>query len=192
MSQTTPPADPVSAFWRDLWNRMSPIAQQGQSGDATGTASTAWGFPGISPFAAMGGGAPGFANPMMAGAAGFPTPDMVKRMQAAFFESMAQYAEQYMRSPQFLESMKRSMDGALTLRQQMDDFLKSSMASALNAPGGGGAPVMETVAAVREAQNAILARLDELSRRLDAMEHGGKAEGTSKPAPAKKETARGR
>src|SRR5262245_18445741 len=93
------PTDPVTAFWRDVWARM---------GQAPG-------MPGATP--------PGMPNfPGMPAGMGMPgvmTPDAMRRMQSAFFDAMAQYAEQYMRSPQFLESMKKSMDQALEFRRQM-------------------------------------------------------------------------
>src|SRR6188472_2757946 len=92
--------DPITGFWRDMWARAGAGGMPGMPG-----------MPGVDPSAA---------------ASAF-TPDAMRRMQAAFYESMAQYAEQYMRSPQFLEAMKRSMDQAMQFRQQMDDFLKSNM-----------------------------------------------------------------
>ena len=102
---------------------------------------------------------------------GFPammTPEAMRRMQSAYFDAMAQYAEQYMRSPQFLESMKKSMDQALELRRQMDDFLKQNMAEMFEATSGGANT--ELLGAIRQLERTMTRRLDELSERLSRVE----------------------
>ncbi|HMN40903.1 MAG TPA: hypothetical protein PKE29_08655 [Phycisphaerales bacterium] len=162
-STTTPPphpphsapgGDPISAFWRDVWAR---------SGAAGGMA----GMPGVP-------GMPGMGDP-----AGFMTPEAMRRMQGAFYEAMAQYAEQYMRSPQFLESMKKSMDQAMQLRQQMDDFLKSNMASAFESSSGGASS--EILGAIRQSTAQLQAQIARIDTRVSDLESAV----TGRPGAAK-------
>lgn len=163
--------DPVSAFWRDVWARMSQAA----------AAMPPFGgmpMPGAGAMPGMAGmpGAPGAMAGMPAGMPGFLTPEAAKKMQAAFFESMAQYAEQFMRSPQFLESMKKSMDQALQFRRQMDDFLKHNMAESFEAATGGANS--ELLGAIRHLERTLTERLDDIARRVEDLEGG-------RPAPAR-------
>lgn len=159
-SSTNPPqsgggADPITAFWRDVWARSG----------------TAGGMPGIPGIPGMPG-VPGMAGmsgmPGMGDAGSFMSPEAMRRMQGAFYEAMAQYAEQYMRSPQFLESMKRSMDQAMQLRQQMDGFLKSNMSSAFESATGGANA--EVLGAIRLSTSQIQAQISKIDSRVSDLE----------------------
>lgn len=155
--------DPITGFWRDVWARSAAGA----------------GMPGMPPIPGM----PGFPGMGQAGTdasfgAAF-TPDAMRRMQGAFYEAMAQYAEQYMRSPQFLEAMKRSMDQAMQLRQQMDGFLKSNMATAFESATGGSNA--EILGAIRQSSSQLQSQIAKIDERLSDVE----AVVTGKPKPAK-------
>ena len=50
-------------------------------------------------------------------------PESAKEMRATFFKAWSEYCDQYMRSPEFLESWKKAMDGAIQFRQQMNESL---------------------------------------------------------------------
>lgn len=159
--------DPITGFWRDVWART---AAQGGAGMPS--------FPGAMGATPMGQGMP--FDP-----AAFMSPEAMKRMQAAFFEAMAQSAEQSMRSPQFLEAMKRSMDQAMRMRRQMDDFLQSNMASAFDAATGGANA--EVLGAIRLLSKQMDERFADLSSRVSALEGGesrARTRGSAKPAPA--------
>ena len=158
MAEQSNPVDPITAFWRDVMAR-SGAAASGMPGMP--------GMPGMDPSAA----------------AAFMTPEAMKRMQGAFFEAMAQYAEQYMRSPQFLEQMKKSMDQAMQFRQQMDDFLKSNMASAFEATTGGANS--EILGAIRQSTAQLQAQIAKLDQRVSDLESSV----TGKPAAAKQNTS---
>lgn len=159
-----PPTDPVTAFWRDMWARYA------------GSAGTHGETPSATGFGA------GF------GTGAFLSPDAMRRMQAAFYDAMAQYAEQYMRSPQFLEAMKRSMDQALAFRQQMDSFLKSNMATAFEASTGGANS--EVLGAIRQVAANLDSRLGQIEARLSQVEGAvGGPEGTKPAQSARKSPA---
>lgn len=137
--------------------------------------------------AAAGQSAPG----MNAGAAApFMTPEAVKKMQAAFYDAMAQYAEQYMRSPQFLEAMKKSMDQAMALRRQMDGFLKQNMATAFDTASGGSHA--EILTAIRQSAAQTQEKLDRIEQRVAALEEAQGVDSGVKPRkkPAAKTAAK--
>ncbi|MDZ4829402.1 MAG: hypothetical protein SGJ09_04285 [Phycisphaerae bacterium] len=184
--QNSPPAsggvDPITGFWRDVWARSTAGAGiPGMPGMA--------GIPGMPGMPGM-----GQTGDSPFGGAAF-TPDAMRRMQGAFYEAMAQYAEQYMRSPQFLESMKRSMDQAMQLRQQMDGFLKSNMSSAFESASGGSNS--EILGAIRQSSAQLQSQIAKIDERLSDVElvvsgkpraskSSAKAESKSKPKPQSK------
>lgn len=155
--------DPITAFWRDVMAR---------SGAAAGGA----GMPGM----------PGMPNMDPAAASAFMTPEAMKRMQGAFFEAMTQYAEQYMRSPQFLEQMKKSMDQAMQFRRQMDDFLKTNMSTAFESATGGANS--EILGAIRQSTAQLQSQIAKLEQRVNDLESSV----TGKPAASKSEAKAGK
>src|SRR5262245_29225922 len=106
------PMDAAMSFWRDAWARVGSAAGQGASGGTSGS------------------GAPNAADPM----GWMPTPDTVRKMQSAFMDAMAATAEQYMRSPQFLDAMKQSLESAVNMRRQMEEYLRRNMQESLRTP----------------------------------------------------------
>lgn len=127
------------------------------------------------------------------GAAGMPTPAMpdsseaTRQMQRMMFEAMAKYADEFMRSPQYLEAMKQSLDNALAFRRQIDEFLTKAL-HASQSPAR--SDVDQLVALVRNVEERILERVDALERRIDGHKPGAKvaappqSEPASKPQPA--------
>lgn len=189
--QATPNSvDPITAFWRDIW------ARSGATG-AMPTMPSMAGMPNIPGMPTMPGmpampqfpGMPNMTDP--AAMSAFLTPESLRRMQSAFYEAMAQYAEQYMRTPQFLESMKKSMDQAMQMRQQMDDFLKSNMATAFESATGGSNS--EILGAIRHSTALLQAQIAKIDARVSDLEAAvsGKSKPTSNDAAsAKKNTKR--
>lgn len=137
--------DAITGFWRDVMARTSAGA----------------GMPGMPNM-------PGMGQPVDASVASAFTPEAMRRMQGAFFEAMAQYTEQYMRSPQFLEAMKRSMDQAMQFRQQMDDFLKSNMATAFESATGGSNS--EILGAIRHSSALLQSQIAKIDARVGDLE----------------------
>ena len=50
-------------------------------------------------------------------------PDTAKEMRNTFFKAWTDYCNRYMQSPEFLESWKKAMDGAIQFRRQMNESL---------------------------------------------------------------------
>lgn len=106
---------------------------------------------------------------------GFPTMpaqpstpmDAFRQFQATMLNAMSQWCEEYMRSPQFLESMKQSMDNALSMRQQMESFVKQATDQSMTDALAGGF-------ATADAVQRLERKIDTLQARLDAIEANGK------------------
>jgi len=132
-----------------------------------------FGFPGNDAFTSFWSdffakmGSAGGAAPMQ------PSPDFTERMRKAFFDSMTRYAEDFMRSEQFLKSMKQSMDQALAWQQGMNQMLQGGLAAA-QVPSR--ADSDHVVGLIRGMEERLLDRLDDLSRRVEKLEKSGKAD----------------
>ena len=154
--------DAAMAFWQEAMSRFTP------------------------PGAANSGAAPaGGVDP----AAWMPTPEMAKRMQSAFLDAMTTASEQYMRSPQFMESMKSSFDSALQMRRQMEDYLRRNVGDAARTPGDAEASV---VAALHEMEGRLNRRLDELADRIDRLEGERRSSGRGSSSTARASSGGGR
>jgi len=109
------------------------------------------------------------------GAFPFMTPEVLRQFQEAFLQSVSKYCEEYMRTPEFLANMKRAMDNALTFRQQMNEFLDSTVSAGFRPPGGLAPDQSVIVDAVRETERKLRDQIETLSARLEKMEarHNG-------------------
>jgi hypothetical protein len=58
-----------------------------------------------------------------AGTAKAPAPESLRQVRAGILQVLAASWEEFMRSPQFLESMRQSLDNTVRLRQMSNDFL---------------------------------------------------------------------
>ncbi len=118
----------------------------------------------------------------MAGAAGSsneaPTPswsdEAMKQMQRTFLDALAKYCDEFMRSPQFLNMMKQSMDNALSFKQHVDRFLTEAHRS-VHSPSIG--DVDDIVGLLRTIEDRVIQRIDVLETRLRDVE--GPARGKS-------------
>jgi hypothetical protein len=97
------------------------------------------------------------------------TPEAVKQMRQMFFDAWAKYAEQFMRSEQFLSAMKQSMDNALAFRQQLDQFLTQGVRN-MQMPARGDTD--HIVMLLRSLEDRVMSRLDDLDARITAVESG--------------------
>ncbi len=112
-------------------------------------------------------------------------PEAARALRGASFQALSRYAEEFMRSPQFLEAMKESMDAAMTFRNMMNEFLGRTQFE-LQGVSRGDVDALTT--RLKHMEMRILERLDDLSGRLAALE--GQAAGGPAPAGAKKRGAR--
>jgi hypothetical protein len=115
-------------------------------------------------------------------------PELARQMRSMAFAAMSQYADQFMRSPEFLETMKQSLDAAVTFRQQLNEFLTNVQHSVQAAARSDVDSLMlnlkHTETRVLDAMSQIGTKLDALTRRLDSLEgkhrdNGQDAQGAS-------------
>jgi hypothetical protein len=111
--------------------------------------------------------------------------DAAKSMQRAFFDAMAKYFDDFMRSEQFLEHMKQTMEQSIAMKRMMDDFLIQAQTS-LQSPVRG--DVEDLAHLMRGIEERLFDRLDRLEEKVAAVEErqgaerGAKASGASRSA----------
>ncbi len=123
-------------------------------------------------------------NASVPGAVGMPTGDADawnRQMQRVFLDAMASYCDDFMRTPQFLDSMKQSMDHALAFRKQVDQFLTEAQRSA-QSPAL--ADVDDLCALIGSVEQRLMDRIERLESRLQ----NGAAVRSAKPAPKTRRT----
>jgi hypothetical protein len=87
--------------------------------------------------------------------------------QRRWLEAVGQSVDAYLRSPAFLDAMKQNMDMMIKAKLQADDFTKEFARNA-NLPTA--SDVTGIFERLRSAEDAILARLAQMDRRLEAIE----------------------
>lgn len=156
---STNPAEQMTKFWTDMMAQMGQAAAQG-------------GMPGASTNGRSAGSAPAFT-------------DAAKSMQRAFFDAMAKYFDDFMRSEQFLDHMKQTMDQSIQMKKMMDDFLIQAQTT-LQSPVRG--DVEDLAHLLRGIEERLFDRLDKLEEKVAAVEErqgagrDAKASGASRPA----------
>ncbi len=93
--------------------------------------------------------------------------EAMKRMRQAFFDSWAKHCDEFLRSDAFLDILKKSMDSALAFKQELNEF----MTRALHEKQMPARSDTDSILLVlRSMEGRVLERLDQLSRRVDALE----------------------
>jgi len=119
-----------------------------------------------------------FATRMTAAGLSFqpeqPPPDAARHVRDVALEALGQQADKYMRSPQFLQGIKQTIDTSIAARRQLNDLL----AQAHHSVQGVAKQDLDALSlSVRHMETRVLDRLeqlmdrlDEVGRRLDALE----------------------
>jgi len=93
--------------------------------------------------------------------------DVLKQMRQAFFDACAKHCDEFMRSEAFLDAMKRSFDGALAFKQQLNEFLTRALHEG-QAPARSDTDSIMLV--LRSFEERVLERIDALGQRVTALE----------------------
>ena len=108
-----------------------------------------------------------------------PPPEILKQIRSGIFQALAQSWEEFMRTPQFTESMKQWMDNAIHFRKMTNDFMgkvRNEMQAASRDD------IDNILLGVRHMEKRLLDRLDQLAEEV----------GTLKGAPAKRTRRNGK
>jgi len=111
--------------------------------------------------------------------------ETTRQMRQAFFDSWAKYCEEFMSSEQFMDAMRKSMEGALAFKQQVNEFLTQSLHESQMPSREDTDSIMLVLRSVEE---RVLDRLERLAHRVEGIESRLEAESsgavaaTSSPA----------
>ena len=108
-----------------------------------------------------------------------PPPDVVKEIRSGIFRALAQSWDEFMRSPQFLESMKQWVDTAINFRKMTNDFM-AKVRNEIQAPSRD--DIDTVMLTVRHMEKRLLDRVEDLAVRIEQLD--GRLNGhASQPAP---------
>ncbi len=96
-----------------------------------------------------------------------PSKEAAQQMQRMFFDAMAKYCDDFMRSEQFLKMMKETMDRSLAFKQQVDQFL-SQLQRGMQSPAK--ADMDDLGGLLRSIEERVLGRLSALEDKVAAVE----------------------
>jgi len=111
-----------------------------------------------------------------------PPPELLKQIRCGIFEALAKSWDEFMRSPQFLESMKQWMENAIAFRKMSNDFL-GKVRNEMQAPSR--EDMDSILLAVRHMETRVLGRVEELSAQVHALKNGKPKPG--RPAAGRRE-----
>ena len=111
-------------------------------------------------------------------------PEFMRQMRSSMFQALGKTWEEFMRSPEFLSSMKQTMDSAIAFKKMTNEFLVKAHDEM---QGTSKEDLRGLLAAVGRMEANVHARLDRLEERLDEMASNVP---TAKPKSARKTTAR--
>jgi len=119
-----------------------------------------------------------------------PSQDAARQMQQMFYDAMAKYFDDYMRSDQFRQMIKESMDRTIAFKQQMDQFL-AQLHRGVQSPSR--EDLDDIGATLRSIEDRLLDRLDDIDERVADLERprraGRDAEASAAKRPSRRATA---
>jgi uncharacterized protein (DUF2267 family) len=95
-----------------------------------------------------------------------PPPDVLHQIRSGIFQALAQSWEEFMRSPQFLESMKQWMDNAINFRKMSNDFM-AKVRNEMQAPSRD--DIDTVMLTVRHIEKRLLDRMEDLTTKIDEL-----------------------
>src|SRR4051812_31971817 len=117
-----------------------------------------------------------------------PPPDVLRQIRSGIFQALAQSWEEFMRSPQFTESMKQWMDTAINFRKMSNDFM-AKVRNEMQAPSRD--DIDTVMLTVRHMEKRLLDRMEDLSSRIAELNNRPNGQHTKSSAkPARRTAAR--
>ena len=109
-----------------------------------------------------------------------PSLDNSEQLRKAVLGAVSEYFDNLMRSPQFLDMMKQSMDNAMAFRQQMNQSMTAVRHDTQGSAKEDTDSLMVTMrhmgSRLFDKLSQLESRLDAISRRLDSLPTNGEAE----------------
>jgi len=116
-------------------------------------------------------------------------PEFLRQIRGGIFQALSQSWDEFMRSPQFLESMKQWMENAIAFRKMSNDFLTKARHETQ-------APAREDIDATMQAmhhmETRVLDRMEELAKQVEGLTARVDNMSGTKPRPTKRASARPR
>jgi len=94
-------------------------------------------------------------------------PDAARHVRDVALDALSRETDKYMRSPQFLQAIKQTLDASIAARKQMNDFL----ARAHHSVQGVAMQDLDALSlSVRHMETRVLDRLEQLMDRVDQLD----------------------
>ncbi len=117
---------------------------------------------------------------------GSPPPEVLRQIRTGIFQALAESWDQFMRSPEFAESMKQWMENAIAFRKMSNDFM-AKVRNELQSPSRD--DIDTIMLTVRHMEKRLLDRIDELSQQVADLKQGAASARAGAPG-AKRKTAK--
>ena len=123
-----------------------------------------------------------------------PQPDAARAMRDTMLATMNQHAQSFLRSPEFLEGMRESLDKSMAARKQLNDFLAQAQHEFQSASREDTDQVMQAIASLESRITSGMDRLgehvDRIAQRLDKLEAASAPPKSAKKKTTKKKAAK--
>ena len=116
-----------------------------------------------------------------------PPPEAARQFRSAAFRAMSEQADQFMRSPQFLEYVKQSLNAAIRGREQLNEFLTRMHHEVQSVARQ---DIDTVLCGIHQLESRVVERLEEIGRRLDDMDRRMAAQETGTRRANQKRTGR--
>lgn len=113
-------------------------------------------------------------------------PEFLRQMRSGIFQALSRSWEEFMRSPQFLDSVKMMMENAIAFRQMSNELLTQARHSV---QGPARSDIDDLMQAIHHLETRILDRVEELSNRLNVLENKLNSSANGAPAPKRARVA---
>lgn len=113
-------------------------------------------------------------------------PEFLRQMRGGIFQALAKSWEEFMRSPQFLDSMKTMMENAIAFRKMSNDLLTGAHHAI---QGTARKDIDDLMQAIHHLETRVVNHVEDISTRLDKLEqklNGASSNGAAKHARAAK------
>ncbi len=95
------------------------------------------------------------------------TPESVRQMRSVMFKAMSSYCDQFMRSKEFLEMMKQSLNNAVAFRQQLNEMMAQTQH---NWQSAGQDDVDHLLVMLRRTEERLTGSLENVARTLENLD----------------------